>query len=208
MPHHASPEPKPRPRLWWPALIGAAALAPALVASGLDSPLTGAATAGAPATRIWEVAASGGLLFPIEPTPMCEFFNNFGGYSKVNGGSGHQGVDIGAEEGQDVFAVEPGVISEVDLDPAGPAGLSVRFVSDTDVQYRYYHLASITGGLAVGDRVSAGDVIGGVGDTGNATDGGHHLHFEVRPGTPYRTPVDPAPLLAIPEVCHIYGTVG
>lgn len=173
---------------------------------GFEAGLTGPATAGVPAERIWPVR-TGVLRFPIEPTPMCEFFNNYGGYSKVKGGGGHEGVDIGAEEGQAVYAVEDGELTEVDHDPAGPAGISLRFVSDTDVQYRYYHLSAITEGLEVGDRVRAGDVIGAVGDTGNATSGGHHLHFEVRPGAPYRTTVDPAPLLAIPEVCNIYGTI-
>lgn len=187
-------------------LAALAATVPAALAVATTSPLNEAATANRPAARIAAVHAPG-LPFPIAASPMCEFFNNFGGYSKVNGGNGHQGVDIGATPEQDVFAVEAGVVTLVDLEPAGAEGISVRYVGDTDVQYRYYHLSSVVDGLTVGQRVAAGEVLGKVGDTGNATPGGHHLHFEIRPGAPYRTPVNPAPLLAIPTTCRIYGTV-
>jgi len=165
----------------------------------------GAATVASTADRIFPVN-SNGLLFPIEPTPMCEFFNNFGGFSATYGSGGHQGVDIGAQEGQAVYAVERGVLFEQETDPNSTSGLAWRLHADTDVRYRYFHLSAFAPGLTVGDRVERGQLIGFVGDTGNATPDGWHLHFEVRPGPSY-APVDPAPLLAIPSVCDIYGTV-
>jgi murein DD-endopeptidase MepM/ murein hydrolase activator NlpD len=51
---------------------------------------------------------------------------------------------------------------------------------------RYAHLSAAAEGLAVGDRVSAGQRIGRVGETGTAT--GPNLHYEVRVGG---RPVDP-----------------
>lgn len=208
MPHHASPEPWRRPRPWKLAAVLALALVPATVASGLVPAFQGTAEVGTPAQRIWSTR-SGGLLFPMEPAPMCEFLNNFGERRSTHV---HQGVDIGSTEGQAVYAVEDGVVSEVDPDPAGDAGIGVRLVSDSEVQYRYYHLSAIAGSLAAGQRVARGDVLGYTGDTGNPIDGAYHLHFEVRPkaasaGKPYDTPVDPAPLLAIPSRCRIYGTI-
>ena len=68
-----------------------------------------------------------------------------------------------------------------------------------DTRYRYFHLSAFADGLAVGDTVVAGQLIGYVGDTGNPGAGNYHLHFEVRPAN---VPVDPVPLLAIPSTCQ------
>ncbi len=162
-----------------------------------------AATVDIAAERI--VSDGHGLRFPIEPAPMCEVFNNFGGFSKTFGGGGHQGVDIGARIGQEVYAVEDGVLYRQFTDLGRSAGLGWGLHGNSDTKYRYYHLDGFADGLAVGDRVVAGQLIGFVGDTGNATPGGWHLHFEVRPGpAPHATPVDPVPLLDVPVVCNLY----
>lgn len=159
------------------------------------------------------VTTGDGLLFPIEPTPMCEVLNNYGGYSKSGQSGGHQGVDIGAMEGQEVYAVVAGVLEEQLLDAPGSAaghGWKLRGTDPVlgDVQFRYYHLAGFAEGLEAGSVVTKGQVIGYVGDTGNATPGGWHLHFEVRPGPPLRygsqPSVDPVPLLDIPRICNVY----
>ncbi|TDT15164.1 peptidase M23-like protein [Ilumatobacter fluminis] len=153
-----------------------------------------------------------GLLFPIEPSPMCEVLNNFGGHSKAQGAGQHDGVDIGAMEGQEVYAVADGVLEIQHTDPDTSAGLGWRLWVDNPidgpVQYRYYHLAGFADGLEEGSVVTKGQVIGYVGDTGNASPGGWHLHFEVRPGPKQRygspEPVDPVPLLDIPTICNVY----
>jgi len=153
-----------------------------------------------------------GLLFPIDPVPLCLVFNNYGGYSKSGQSGGHQGVDIGATEGQEVYAVGDGVLEDqlVDLGSAAGYGwkLRVKHPDGDEVQYRYYHLAGFADGLEEGSIVQRGQVIGYVGDTGNATPGGDHLHFEVRPGPVKRygsqSSVDPVPLLDIPDTCTVY----
>lgn len=164
-----------------------------------------AGTVNTPAERI--VSTGQGLPFPIDPKPRCLVFNNFGGHSRVNGSGGHQGVDIGADLRQEVYAVADGVLVER-LENTGAAGLGWRLISHSGDQYRYYHLDGFADDVAAGDTVVAGQLIGYVGDTGNATPGGWHLHFEVRPGPQPRfgapNPVDPVPLLDIPSVCTIY----
>ncbi len=92
-----------------------------------------------------------------------------------------------------------------DLGSAPGYGWGLIGLSDT--QYRYYHLSAFVPGLAEGDTVRQGDVIGYVGDTGNATPGGYHLHFEVRPGPgplqqagrPRPPAGDPPQLQGLPE---------
>ncbi|MCB0965606.1 MAG: M23 family metallopeptidase [Ilumatobacter sp.] len=163
-----------------------------------------------PAERV--ITTGEGLLFPIDPSPMCEVLNNFGGYSTAFGSGGHQGVDIGATENQEVYAVADGVLEIQHTDLGSAPGLGWRLWVDNpidgQVQYRYYHLASFAEGLEVGSEVTKGQVIGYVGDTGNATPGGYHLHFEVRPGPKQRygapDPVDPVPLMDIPTICNVY----
>jgi murein DD-endopeptidase MepM/ murein hydrolase activator NlpD len=176
-------------------------LASATVVRADVTTINDAATAGTPAERI--IVTGPGLLFPMAPSPKCEVLNNFGGYSKTNGTGGHQGVDIGATLGQAVYAVADGVLYRQFTDLGSAAGYGWGLHANTDVIYRYYHLSAFAPDLAAGDLVERGQLLGYVGDTGNATPGGYHLHFEVRPG-PTHTPVDPVPLLAIPTICRLY----
>lgn len=180
---------------------------------GSAAALGGISDAGEVESAAERVITTGdGLLFPIDPSPMCEVLNNFGGYSKAQGSGQHDGVDIGAMEGQEVYAVADGVLEIQHTDLNSSAGLGWRLWVDNPidgpVQYRYYHLAGFAEGLEVGSEVTKGQVIGYVGDTGNASPGGWHLHFEVRPGEKLRygspAPVDPVPLLDIPTICNLY----
>jgi murein DD-endopeptidase MepM/ murein hydrolase activator NlpD len=213
---HASPRTRLRFRSLVAALVVAVAAAGAgtVAATAIGSAgIHGPVTVDEPAERIPYIPSGDGILFPINPLPRCLLVNGFGGYSGVNGAGGHQGVDIGADLGQEVYAVVDGVL-QAQLDNTGAAGWGWKLLSHPDAggvrdQYRYYHLDSFAEGLEVGDWVSAGDVIGYVGDTGNATPGGWHLHFEVRPGPqPERfgsaAAVDPLPLLDIPSTCSNY----
>lgn len=183
-------------------LIAAAAVfgTSATVAAAAPESSPSVATASEPAIRI-SMLGTPPLHFPIDPEPKCALVNGFGGYSKLRGTSGHQGIDIGATEGQAVYAVENGKLYD---EYSGPnSGLGWGLLSETNVKYRYYHLSALAEGLEVGDWVERGQLIGYVGDTGNASPGGWHLHFEVRPGPKY-APVDPYPLLVIPASCTDY----
>ncbi|SEO09409.1 M23 family metallopeptidase [Palleronia pelagia] len=88
----------------------------------------------------------------------------------------HTGVDFAAPRGTPISATAPGRISFIGR--RGGYGRVVEISHGSETMTRYAHLSAVPDGLAVGDRVAAGDTIGRVGATGTAT--GPNLHYEVR----------------------------
>ncbi len=101
-----------------------------------------------------------------------------------SGGRRHQGVDMLAPTGTPLQAVVSGF---VDHRSNALGGVTVSLRGDNGNRYYYAHLVAYEG---LPGRVEQGQVIGYVGDTGNAR-GTPHLHFEIRPGG--GVPVNPYP---------------
>lgn len=99
----------------------------------------------------------------------------------------HTGIDLAAPVGTAVHSASAGV-ARVGFDPSG-AGLFVLVTADSHARLFYCHLSAI--GVANGQSVNAGEVIGALGQTGLAT--GPHVHFEVQVDG---TSVDPVAWLA------------
>lgn len=99
------------------------------------------------------------------------------GGRKTQGLHGHNGVDIAASIGTPVLAAASGqVISAKSSGYNGGYGDMIIISHDGNIQTVYGHLNTV--GVAVGQTVAKGDIIGQVGNTGRST--GPHLHFEVR----------------------------
>jgi len=90
---------------------------------------------------------------------------------------GHDGTDFGAKEGTPLRSIADGNVAWVDDDPAGYGRYMRLWHPSLNVYSFYAHLAA-QGNLHTGDLVTAGQVIGAVGNTGNSS--GPHLHFEIR----------------------------
>ena len=105
----------------------------------------------------------------------------------------HTGVDYAAPSGAPVSATAPGRIAFIGR--RGGYGRVVELSHGRGTMTRYAHLSAVPDGLSVGDRVSAGDLIGRVGATGTAT--GPNLHYEVRVDG---RPIDPLAEEAFPSV--------
>lgn len=100
----------------------------------------------------------------------------------------HTGLDFAAPVGTPAMAASDGVVTFADTD--GPYGNLVRVLHAGGVSTWYAHLDQLL--VRAGQQVTAGEVVGLVGQTGNAH--GFHLHFEVRRNaseTRSGTPVDP-----------------
>ena len=88
----------------------------------------------------------------------------------------HQGIDIFAKQGTPVRSTTEGLIVRLGDNRLGG---NVVWVMGPGRQNHYYAHLSRFGTFQVGDRVMAGDIIGYVGDTGNARGTPHHLHYGV-----------------------------
>lgn len=103
-------------------------------------------------------------------------------------GAMHQGTDYDGATGQRIYAVASGVVKKAGW-WAGGYGISV-LIRHSDGSYTHYaHMSRMA--VNVGRTIRAGQVIGFVGATGDAT--GSHLHFEVWRGM--WNQINPAPWL-------------
>lgn len=120
------------------------------------------------------------------PTPSASGFQNplAGGYSISSGfgsrqdptgtaGDFHEGIDMAAPAGTPIMASASGTVVEAGFQ--GSAGNHVIIQHSNGLYSYYMHMSSMA--ASVGSEVSAGEVIGYVGTTGNST--GNHLHFGI-----------------------------
>ena len=111
------------------------------------------------------------------------------------GGRSHQGNDILAPQGTPIRAPFDGTARE---SSNSLGGLSVHVYAPNGDYVYNAHLSRYAG---VSGRVRAGQIIGYVGDTGNARGGPYHNHFEYHPGGGSAV----SPYHYLNEVCGIGG---
>lgn len=135
--------------------------------------------AGGPVKVAPEVAAklsSGGYVFPVYGT--ASFGDSFGAPRATIVSGWHHGEDIFATAQTPILAVADGTLHTIGFNRVGGYRLWLR---DTQGNEFYYaHMAAYSTLAVEGRTVQAGDVVGFVGDTGDAA-GTVHLHFEIHP---------------------------
>ena len=132
-----------------------------------------------------------GFVFPVAGD--SEFIDSWG-YPRMMGTASahwHQGSDIFAPAGTPLIASENGALQRIGTASLG--GNKLWIVGESGNHYYYAHLSAFAEGIAEGQEVRAGEIVGYVGDTGNARGTSPHLHFEIHPDG--RGPVNPYPLL-------------
>lgn len=110
---------------------------------------------------------------------------NFGD-PRDGGSRTHEGEDILAPEGAPIVSPTEAVV--IRTGTGSGSGKYVTTANPGGESFVYMHLSEIS--VKAGDELDVGDLIGLVGDTGNAKGGPAHLHLEIRDG---REATDPYP---------------
>jgi len=119
-----------------------------------------------------------GWVFPVQGPNS--FINDWG-FAR-SGGRSHQGTDIMTARNTPAVAVVSGTVKRTSASDRGLGGITIWLTGSDGNSYYYAHLTSMASGIGAGTRVSAGQVIGYAGNSGNARGGEVHLHFEIHPG--------------------------
>jgi murein DD-endopeptidase MepM/ murein hydrolase activator NlpD len=134
--------------------------------------------------------SGGGSVSPVPGAVIGAHFGEYGSWSRY-----HTGLDFRAADGTPIRAVKAGVVLYAG-NSGDWAGNHVAIKHADGMTTMYSHMSSMA--VQAGQTVSAGQVIGRVGETGRAF--GAHLHFELYPvgvkyGDVYKA-INPQPWLA------------
>ncbi len=127
--------------------------------------------------------------FP-QDVQKTSFSNTWG--ARRSGGRGHKGTDLMADKGTEVYAFADGTINKIGDSRRPGRYLIIEHAGGWDTYYIHLNNdnpgtddgaapwdLTVAPGLEVGSQVSAGQLIGWVGDSGNAEGSGSHTHFEL-----------------------------
>jgi peptidoglycan LD-endopeptidase LytH len=161
------------------AVLAGLTLGALLVLPGCSSPRQGSAYSALlnqPPPRTFPV--------PVDGVAPARLVNTWG--AARDGGRRHQGIDIIAPRGTPIRSTTEGIIESKGM--RGLGGLVVTVVGPGGYRHYYAHLEDVAAQV-VGEWVHAGEIIGYVGNSGNAAVSVPHLHYGIY--TPGGRPVNP-----------------
>lgn len=133
----------------------------------------------AQAARVgWELQrmdAPDALPVPVDGVRARDIADTWGGAR--SGGRKHEGVDIFAARGTPVRSTTLGLVMAVR--DSGLGGKQVWVLGPGGERHYYAHLDAFKPGIERMDVLQVGDVLGYVGDTGNARGTPPHLHYGI-----------------------------
>ncbi|MCC7078037.1 MAG: peptidoglycan DD-metalloendopeptidase family protein [Acidimicrobiia bacterium] len=140
-----------------------------------------------------------GFVFPVS-APFT-YSDDFGDYRAGPPPHPHQGNDIFCVKGSPLRASEAGRVE--DVRERGLGGKSFWLISAAGTAYYYAHLDGYGPGIANGVQVTAGQILGFCGNTGNARTTPDHVHYEIHPGGREAPAINPYPILKATEQAMI-----
>jgi hypothetical protein len=127
--------------------------------------------------NVFPKLTAGGYVFPVYGP--ASYSNTFGA---PRAGTGwHHGEDIFAPLGAPILAVANGIVYSVGWNDVG--GLRLWLQDLAGNEFYYAHLSAFSPLAVNGAQVRAGDVLGFMGNTGDAEHTPYHLHFEIHPAS-------------------------
>jgi hypothetical protein len=120
--------------------------------------------------------------------PIAGYTRSSAGCSNNFSMGGHEGTDCFAPHGTPLIAVESGRIDYVrpqtssfncSTRTGSKSGNRFSLTGNSGSRYYYGHLSSFASGPSAGDTVAKGQVLGYLGETGNARCSAPHLHFQI-----------------------------
>lgn len=130
------------------------------------------------------------MVFPV--AGRVSYSDTFG--AARSGGRSHQGQDLMGARHTPLVAAADGTVTSLTWSNSGLSGNSLTITDADGWRYVYIHLNNDTpgtddgsnvyerafaDGIAKGQKVKAGEVVGYLGDSGNAESTSPHLHFEI-----------------------------
>lgn len=125
-------------------------------------------------SKVREAVADLPLVKPIAQTTGISSFFGYRDDPLRHSLAFHGGIDFKGAYGEPVLATSGGMVNWAG--PHGPYGNMVEILHDNGVSTRYGHMRSVK--VSPGQKISRGDVVGWLGNTGRST--GPHLHYETR----------------------------
>jgi len=159
------------------------------------------------------------ICWPLLDPLVAPHTNTFG--AARSGGRSHEGNDLMGRKMDRVVSAVDGTIVDLRWRGTGHSDHGLRILGDDGYYYAYLHMNNDTpgtddgqagwgdifaAGIGLGARVVAGQMLGYMGDSGNAESAGPHLHFEIRTPAPRvwdSVAIDPFPSLQAATFCPV-----
>jgi murein DD-endopeptidase MepM/ murein hydrolase activator NlpD len=154
----------------------------------------------APMPSDLETLAARRLAFPVQGFDVSRLVDDF---ADRRGDRVHEAVDVPAPRGTPVLAVDDGTVRKLFVSRAG-GNTVYQFDPTGTYAYYYAHLDAYAPGLAEGQSIRKGQLLGTVGTSGNSPPHVPHLHFTIFKLGPEKrwwegTALNPFPLWALRE---------